>query len=121
MSDFGSMDFAWLIVPVLEFLGNLMISIIIIVIGSIGYKETKGKGWLFFMIYGLIGIISSLPSIFFIIGSRFLTTIAYGRIMAVYSIIGFLFKLGSAALLIVGLMLLLKDYRALKSGTETGS
>lgn len=116
MSDFASTGFAWIIVPVLEFLGGLVINFIIIVIGSIGYKETKGKGWLFFMVYGLVGIISSLPSILFIVGSHFFPGIVYGRIMAIYSIIGFLFKLGSAALLIVGLMLLLKDYRALRGG-----
>lgn len=114
MNDFGSMGFAWLIVPALEFFGNLVINIIIIAIGSIGYRETKGKGWLFFMIYGLIGVIASLPSIFYVVGVRFLPAMTYGRIVAVYSIIGLLFKLGSAALLIVGLLFLLKDYRDLK-------
>jgi hypothetical protein len=114
MSDFGSIGFSWLVVPILEFLGALAVNVIILVVGAYGYKETKGRGWLLFMVYGLIGIISSLPSIFFIVGARFMPTIAYGRIMALYSVIGFLFKLGSAALLIIGLMLLLKDYRALK-------
>jgi hypothetical protein len=120
MSDFGPAGFAWLIVPVLEFFGNLMINIIIIVIGSIGYKETKGKGWLFFMIYGLIGIMASIPGIFYVVAVRFVPAITYGRIMALYTIIGFLFKLGSAALLIIGLMLLLKDYRVLRDGTGGG-
>jgi hypothetical protein len=115
MSDFG-VGLEWLIVPVLEFLSSLVINIVIIAIGSIGYKETKGKGWLFFMIYGLIGIIASLPSVFYIVGVRFLPSFAYGRIMAIYSILGFLFRLGSAALLIVGLLMLLKDYRELKGG-----
>ncbi len=119
MSDFGSMPFAWLIVPVLEFLGSLVINIIIIAIGSIGYRETRGKGWLFFMIYGLIGIISGFPSIFYLIGIRFMPSFAYGRIMAIYTVIGFLLKLGAAALLIVGLFFLLKDYRALVGGTTT--
>jgi hypothetical protein len=121
MNDFGSIGFGWLIVPILEFLGSLVINIIVIVIGSIGFKETKGKGWLFFMIYGLIGIISSFPSIFYVVGIRLMPSFAYGRIMAMYTIIGFLFRLGSAALLIVGLMFLLKDYRTLKGGTATGS
>lgn len=117
MSDFGTMPFGWLIAPVLDFLGSLIINVIIIVIGSIGYRETKGKGWLFFMIYGLIGIISALPSIFYLIGMRFMPSFAYGRIMAIYTVTGFLFRLASAALLIVGLLFLLKDYRALQGGT----
>jgi hypothetical protein len=121
MNDFGAMDFGWLIVPILEFFGSLVVNIIVIAIGSIGFKETKGKGWLFFMIYGLVGIISGLPSVFYIVVMRFMPSFAYSRIMVMYTIIGFLFRLGSAALLIVGLMFLLKDYRALKDGTATGS
>jgi hypothetical protein len=118
MSDFGTSGFGWLVVPALEFLSSLVINIVVIAIGSIGYKETKGKGWLFIMIYGLIGIIASLPSIFFIVGMRFMPSFAYGRIMTIYSMLGFLFKLGSAALLIVGLLMLLKDYRDRAGDTQ---
>lgn len=120
MSDFGSMDLAWLLAPALEFFFALVINIVIIVIGSLGFRETKGKGWLFFMIYGLVGIISGFPSIFYLLGLRLLPSFAYGRIMAIYTVIGFLFRLGSAALLIVGLMFLLKDYRELKGGSAAG-
>jgi len=90
----------------------LMISnILIIVIGSFGYKLKKSVGWLLLLIFGCANLLTEFLGLFGTFGTRFLSTGMLGRSMYAYTMVSTLFSIGSPVLLVSGLFMLLKEYK----------
>lgn len=110
---FDPLNIIGILIPMFQYLVIFVFNILIIIISSMGYKETKSKGWLLLMVYGLINLLLNIPNVFYALGARFIPIATFGRFMYGFSIVTTLLRIGAGVALIAGLVFLVKEHRSL--------
>ncbi|TES91497.1 MAG: hypothetical protein E3J87_07625 [Candidatus Cloacimonadota bacterium] len=110
--DFDTLEFLGILIPLAQYFVTFIFNVLIIVISSFGYKVKKGKGWLLLIVYGFIRLLLDIPTLFSVFAIRFFGFAGFGKFMYGFSIATFLFHIAASLLLVVGLFLLLKEYRS---------
>ncbi len=110
---FDAMRIWQVIIPVLQYLIILCFNIIVIVICACGFKIKKSKGWFLLMLYGIINLLVNIPNLFLIFGAHFFQVAGFGIFMQGFRFIMIFLRIVAALLSILGLFLLLKEYKSL--------
>ncbi len=91
----------------------LIFYIITIVIAYYGYREQKFLGWLLLLLNGILKLLQHIPGAYSLYAMGNVDAGEYGKVLMKVKAVNYIISPFTAILFIVGLYLLLKEYRTL--------